>query len=98
MCAHAYRAPALAVERNDSLSGNLPCASHIRQSRVHRGGGLFSARRIEREFDERDELLHGLILGKLAGRIAAGEIVRAVLKGESPVQRIDVARERRAEL
>ena len=40
---------------------------------------VFSARRIEYEFDERDELMQRLIFGKLAGRLAAGEIVRTVL-------------------
>ena len=31
---------------------------------------VFSARRIECEFDERDELMQRLIFGKLAGRLA----------------------------
>ena len=82
MCAHADRASALAVDRNDGLGGNLPRTRHIRQSRIHRGSGFFSARRIERKFNEGDELMHWFILGKLAGRIAAGEIEHAVLERE----------------
>jgi hypothetical protein len=36
MCAHADRASALVVDRNDDLGGNLPRTRHIRQSRIHR--------------------------------------------------------------
>src|ERR1700738_410123 len=58
MCAHADRASAVAVDRNDGLGGNLPRTRHIRQSRIHRGSGFFSTRRIERKFDDLDELMH----------------------------------------
>ena len=67
MCSDADPASALAVEWNDCFGGNLPRVCHIRQSGLHRGGGFFSARRIEREFDERDELMQRLIFGKFAG-------------------------------
>src|SRR6476660_4142999 len=93
MCAHADPASAFAVERNDSLGGNLPSTRHIRQSRIHRCGSFFSTQCIECKFDKWDELMQRLTLGKLAGRISAGEIEHAVLDRESPVQRIDVARE-----
>jgi hypothetical protein len=95
---YANRAPALAIEWNYRFGGYLPSVRHVRQSGIHRGSGFFSARRIECEFDERDELMQRLIFGKLARRVAAGEIVRAVLNREPPVQRIDGAREHRAEL
>ena len=95
---HANRAPALAIERNYRFGSYLPSVRHIRQSGIHRGGGFLSARGIECEFDERDELMQRLIFGKLAGRVAAGEIVRTVLNREPPMQRIDGAREHRAEM
>jgi hypothetical protein len=53
---YANRAPALAIEWNYRLGGYLPGVRHVRQSGIHRGGGFLSARRIECEFDERDEL------------------------------------------
>ena len=87
---NADRPPAVAIERNHRFGGNLPGVRHIRQTGIHRGGGFLSARRIECEFNERDELMQRLILGKLAGRIATGEIERAVLNREPPVQRVDV--------
>ena len=95
---YANRAPALAIEWNCRFGGYLPSVRHVRQSGIHRSGGFLSARRIECEFDERDELMQRFIVGKLAGRVAAGEIVRTVLNREPPVQRIDGAREHRAEL
>ena len=58
---------------------------------------FLASRRIECELDEGNELIHRLILGKLARGIAAREIECAVLNRESPVQRIDVTREHRAE-
>jgi len=73
---YANRAPALAIEWNYRFGGYLPSVRHVRQSGIHRGSGFFSARRIECEFDERDELMQRLIFGKLARRVAAGEIVR----------------------
>src|ERR1700730_3440584 len=93
MCPRADRPPARAVERNDGLGGNLPATGYIRQAGVHGGGRLFSTRTIERELNERDELIYRLLLRQLAGRVAAGEIVRAVLDRENPMQCIDVTRE-----
>ena len=95
---YANRAPALAIEWNYRFGGYLPSVRHVRQSGIHRGSGFLSARRIECEFDERDELMQRLIFGKLARRVAAGEIVRAVLNREPPVQGIDGAREHWTEL
>ena len=60
---HADRAPTFAVERNDRFGRDLPGVCHICQSRVHRGGGFLSAQCIERELDERDELMERLIFG-----------------------------------
>ena len=76
---YANRAPALAIEWNYRFGGYLPSVRHVRQSGIHRGSGFLSVRRIECEFDERDELMQRLIFGKLAERLAAGEIVRTVL-------------------
>jgi hypothetical protein len=76
---HADRAPAFAVERNDCFGCYLPGVSYICQSGIHRGGGFLSARRIERELDERDELMQRLIFGKFARGKPAGEVVGAVL-------------------
>src|SRR5260221_10962053 len=87
----ADRAPAFAVERNDPFGRDLPGVCHICQSGIHRGGGLLSARRIERELDERDELMQRLIFGKFARRKAAGEVVGAVLDRESPVHGVNMA-------
>src|SRR5216684_3888919 len=95
---HADRASALAVERNDRFGRDLPGVCHICQSGIHRGGGFLSARRIERELDERDELMQRLIFGKFARRKAAGEVVGAVLDRESPVHGVNMAGRHRTEL
>src|SRR5262249_42877835 len=50
------------------------------------------------KLDERDDLMQRLIFGKLAGRKAAGEIVRAVLDRESPVYDVDIAGRHQAKL
>src|SRR5262249_20708121 len=86
----ADRAPALAVERHDGFEGDLPRVRHVGESGIHRSGGLFSPWRIEREFDQRDELMQWLLSGKRTGRIAAGEIVRAVLDRKAPMQSVHV--------
>ena len=95
---HADRAPTLAVQWNDRLGRDLPGVRDICQSGVHCGCGFFSARRIECKLDERDDLMQRLIFGKLAGRKAAGEIVRAVLDRESPVHDVDIAGRHQAKL
>jgi hypothetical protein len=64
---YANRAPALAIEWNYRFGGYLPSVRHVRQPGIHRGSGFFSARRIECEFDERDELMQRLIFGSLPG-------------------------------
>src|SRR6516164_3566152 len=95
---HADRAPALAVQGHDCLGGDLPLVCNIRQSRIYRASSLCSARTVECKFDERDQLVHWLVLGQLARSVATTEIVHAVLEREGPVQRIDVAHKHRGEL
>src|SRR5262249_43802180 len=95
---HADRAPTLAVQWNDRLSRDLPSVRDICQSRVHCGSRFFTAWRIERKLNERDELMQRLIFGKLAGRKAAGDIVRTVLDRESPVHDVDIAGRHHANL
>src|SRR5262249_48955864 len=91
MTAHAYRAPALAVEWNDRFSSELPCAPNIRQSGIHRSGSFFSARCIERKLNKWDKLIQRLLLRKLTGPLSASKIKSAVLDREPPVQCIDIA-------
>jgi hypothetical protein len=53
------------------LSGTIGSAATRQVSTyapgIHRGGRFLSARRIERELDERDQLMQSLIFGKLPG-------------------------------
>ena len=78
------------------LSGMIASAATCQVSATYANPGfivsaVFSARRIERELDEGDELMQRLIFRRLAGRKAAGEVLRAVLNRESPVHDVDIA-------
>jgi len=61
---------------------------NLRQARVHGRCRILPARCIETELNERQELVERLVLRWPAGK-TAGQVVRAVLKGQAPVQRFD---------
>src|SRR5262249_58286748 len=65
---------------------------------VHRRRGLLSPRRVERELNERDELVQRLLFRKFAGREPPGQVERAEFEREPPMQYVDVAREHRGKL
>ena len=55
--------PTYRIERNDCFGGDLPRTPDIRYSGIHCGGSFLSARRIEGELNERNELIRRLVFG-----------------------------------
>src|SRR5690242_19756406 len=91
MCSDTDGATALGVRRDDCFCRKLPAVPDVGQSWIDRCGGLFSARCVEGELHQWNELVQWLIFRKSTGRVAAGQVEHAVLDRKAPVQRIGVA-------
>jgi len=98
LCSSANGLSRFAIQRDDCFRRDLPGDLNIREPGIHRRYGLLSSGRVKRELNQRHKLVQWLVLRKPAGCEAARQIERAEFERKTPVQRVDIARERRAKL